>query len=130
MSRAIVNYSVGASLLVFGLGVSGAMASAIKPIHPEALGTRLTAIPAAMCGFTCRGGGRYIPGPPSVCYDRGLEFCGGSRDPGPRVVVPLPGGGGIGIYGDTPRREYRGGGCRTVTIEREDGSIRRIRRCD
>ena len=34
------------------------------------------------------------------------------------------------------RRVYRdravrlGGGCRTVTIEREDGSIKRIRRCD
>lgn len=26
-------------------------------------------------------------------------------------------------------RRYRGG-CRTVTIERDDGSVRRIRRCD
>jgi hypothetical protein len=26
-------------------------------------------------------------------------------------------------------RGYRGG-CRTVTIERDDGSVRRIRRCD
>ncbi|WP_157449848.1 hypothetical protein [Bradyrhizobium sp. ARR65] len=26
-------------------------------------------------------------------------------------------------------REYRGG-CRTVTIERDDGSVRRVRRCD
>ncbi|MGY8685733.1 hypothetical protein Q2941_49750 [Bradyrhizobium sp. UFLA05-153] len=28
-------------------------------------------------------------------------------------------------------REYRGyRGCRTVTIERDDGSVRRVRRCD
>ena len=27
-------------------------------------------------------------------------------------------------------RGYRGSGCRTVTIERDDGSFRRIRRCD
>ena len=28
-------------------------------------------------------------------------------------------------------REVRGGGgCRTVTIERDDGTVRRIRRCD
>ena len=42
-------------------------------------------------------------------------------------------------YGDGPyveRRVYRdrdvrlGGGCRTVTITRDDGSFKRIRRCD
>src|SRR3954447_20247822 len=27
-------------------------------------------------------------------------------------------------------RGYHRGGCRTVTIERDDGSVRRIRRCD
>jgi hypothetical protein len=27
-------------------------------------------------------------------------------------------------------RGYRGSGCRTVTIERDDGSMKRIRRCD
>jgi hypothetical protein len=27
-------------------------------------------------------------------------------------------------------RDYRRGGCRTVTVERDDGSIKRIRRCD
>jgi hypothetical protein len=32
-------------------------------------------------------------------------------------------------YGyDREYREYRG--CRTVTIERDDGSVRRVRRCD
>ena len=53
------------------------------------------------------------------------------------------GPGGVGI--DTGRPAYRErhyrdhsyayergrfGGCRTVTIERDDGSVRRIRRCD
>ncbi len=81
-------------------------------------------IPAAMCGRTCERGGRYIPGPPSVCYERDLEYCGSSRaQRGPGVELQLPGGGSVGI-GDT-RRD-----CRTVTIERDDGSVRRIRRCD
>ena len=53
------------------------------------------------------------------------------------------GPGGVGI--DTGRPAYRErsyrdrsyayergrfGGCRTVTIERDDGSVRRVRRCD
>jgi hypothetical protein len=48
--------------------------------------------PAAMCGRTCEGGGRYIPGPPEVCYERGLRYCGSSRDRGPTIQVP-----GVGI---------------------------------
>jgi hypothetical protein len=54
------------------------------------------------------------------------------------------GPGGVGIDTGPPRyreRYYRGdrsyayergrfGGCRTVTIERDDGSVRRVRRCD
>ena len=35
--------------------------------------------PAAMCGYSCRNGGRYIPGPPSVCEEEGLSYCGSSR---------------------------------------------------
>ena len=27
-------------------------------------------------------------------------------------------------------REVRGGGCKTITIQRDDGSMKRIRRCD
>ena len=59
------------------------------------------------------------------------------------VVVGVPGVGGVQIgEPDRPRyrereyrreyreREVRGRGCRTVTIERDDGSMRRIRRCD
>jgi hypothetical protein len=61
------------------------------------------------------------------------------------VVVGVPGVGGVAIGDpDRPRyrereyrrdreyreREVRGRECRTVTIERDDGSVRRIRRCD
>jgi hypothetical protein len=35
---------------------------------------------AAMCGRSCDYGGRYIPGPPEVCYERGLNYCGSSRE--------------------------------------------------
>jgi len=53
------------------------------------------------------------------------------------------GPGGVGLATGRPgwrERHYRDhdyayergrfGGCRTVTIERDDGSVRRIRRCD
>jgi len=32
-----------------------------------------------------------------------------------------------GVYRE---REVRGGGCKTITIQRDDGSMKRIRRCD
>ena len=68
----------------------------------------------------------------------------------PQVAVDTPLGGvrvgpQTGYYRDYDRPAYdydrpayraygydRGyrGGCRTVTIERDDGSVRRIRRCD
>ena len=86
---------------------------------------------AAMCGRSCAGGGRYIQGPPDVCADYGLRYCGPSRGGGGAVVVPPSvtiGPGGVGISG--PRVVEPGRGCRTVTIERDDGSVRRIRRCD
>jgi hypothetical protein len=70
----------------------------------------------------------------------------GSFTPAPSmaqgVAVEVPGAGvRIGEPGyDRPRyrerREYRerevrygGRGCRTVTVERDDGSVKRIRRC-
>ena len=54
------------------------------------------------------------------------------------------GPGGVGVDVGWPRwrerdhyrddytyeRRYRGGGCRTVTIRRDDGSMKQIRRCD
>ena len=121
---------VAAALLTlcFGAGSANAFVAgpALTGISPHSLAT-----PVAMCGYTCRNGGRYIPGPPEVCSQRGLEYCGSSRGgPGPGVGVVVPGGGvGVqvgpgGVYVG-PRRD-----CRTITIQRDDGSIRRIRRCD
>jgi hypothetical protein len=85
-----------------------------------------SAADAAMCGRSCAGGGRYIPGPPSVCAANGLNWCGGR---GPAVVAPpavVIGPGGVGVRGlrvVEPRR-----GCRTVTVTRPDGT--RITRRD
>jgi hypothetical protein len=85
-----------------------------------------------MCGRSCRNGGRYIPGPPSVCADEGLNYCGSSRGRGGGAGVVVPGTGvgvgigpgGAGVY-VAPRRN-----CRTITVQRSDGSVRRTERCD
>ena len=55
--------------------ISGAEAVAVRT--PSIAGLEVT--PVAMCGRTCRSGGRYIPGPPSVCAEEGLNYCGSSR---------------------------------------------------
>jgi hypothetical protein len=125
MCRRLVEYGLAAGMLIMGFGPSSAGAFVAKPSLPEvAIGSAV--IPAAMCGVSCSGGGRYIPGPPSVCYERGLNFCGPSgRSFGGSPPPPPPAYGGYGGYG-----AYGGGGCRTITIERDDGTIRRIRRCD
>ena len=115
---------IAPALLVFGLGASGAEAFVGSPAVPATGGIASLLTPAAMCGYSCRGGGRYIPGPPSVCAEEGLNFCGPSR-PGPPGVVR----GGPDRF-ESRDRFREGGGCRTVTIERDDGTIRRIRRCD
>ena len=69
-----MKFGLAAGILV-SLGLSGADAAAARP---ETLGIA-AATPVAMCGYSCRRGGRYIPGPPSVCYEEGLNFCGPSR---------------------------------------------------
>lgn len=110
----------GLVALMFGLGLTGAEALVVKPSLP---GIEGIATPAAMCGRSCRNGGRYIPGPPEVCYQNGLEYCGSSRSEGPAVVTPpgiYIGPGGIGIE---PPRVYaprRDRDCRTRM--RPDGS--------
>jgi hypothetical protein len=78
MHRKLVSFGLGAGMLI-GLGLGGAEAAATRPKSPEVLGLGLAFTPVAMCGFRCEYGGRYIPGPPSVCYERGLNFCGPSR---------------------------------------------------
>jgi len=118
-----------AILLAAGFGATRAEAFMPKPLGRDAATAIVT--PAAMCGRSCRNGGRYIPGPPSVCAEEGLNYCGSSRGGGGvGVVVPGtgigvgvgPGGGGVYVA--------PGGNCRTITVERDDGSVRRIRRCD
>ena len=86
----IMNSSVGltlasAFLLVAGFGATSANAFIPKPAGLDA--ATAIATPAAMCGRSCRNGGRYIPGPPSVCADEGLNYCGSSRD---AVAVGVP----------------------------------------
>src|SRR5437660_3448491 len=117
---------VSAALLMLCFGAGSASAFVASPALTGVSADPL-ATPVAMCGYTCRNGGRYIPGPPEVCYQRGLEYCGSSRGgPGPGVGVVVPGGGvGVqvgpgGVYVG-PQRD-----CRTITVQRDDGSIRRI----
>jgi hypothetical protein len=77
----------GAALMMSVASLSGAQAFVGAPglSGIEAL-PGLT--PAAMCGRSCEYGGRYIPGPPEVCYERGLRYCGSSRDRGPTIQAP------------------------------------------
>src|SRR5215207_10814678 len=96
-----------ATAMLMGLSLTGADAAAMRPMSPEPLGLGPMSTPVAMCGRTCRNGGRYIPGPPEVCYEQGLEYCGSSRQaaPPPAVVVPglglrIEGGGGGGYRGE------------------------------
>src|SRR5215218_8867380 len=88
-----------ATAMLMGLSLTGADAAATKPMSPESLGLGPMSTPVAMCGRTCRNGGRYIPGPPQVCYEQGLEYCGPSR--GGRGYG---GGGGGGYGGGEPQR--------------------------
>jgi hypothetical protein len=119
-----------ASAILLAAGFSATRAEAFMPKPAGFDAATAIVTPAAMCGRSCRNGGRYIPGPPSVCADEGLNYCGSSRGGGGvGVVVPGtgigvgvgPGGGGVYVA--------PGGNCRTITVQR-DGSVRRIRRCD
>ena len=95
MRRELLKYGLATAMLI-GLGLTGADAAAIRPMSPEALGLGALSTPAAMCGYTCSAVAD-VPGPPQVCYQRGLQYCGPSRG----------GGGGGGGYGGGG---YGGGG--------------------
>src|SRR4051794_16416261 len=95
MHKGFVIYGLAAGMLI-GLSLSGAQAAATRPMSAEALGLEPASTPVAMCGYSCRRGGRYIPGPPSVCYEAGLNFCGSSRGWGGPPPGPPP---GRGYYG-------------------------------
>ena len=125
---------VAATLLTlcFGVGSADAFvaAPALTGISADSLAT-----PVAMCGRSCRNGGRYIPGPPEVCSQRGLEYCGSSRGRGGGgggVGVVIPGTGvGVGVGpGGVGVGVGPGRSCRTVTTRRPDGSVTTVRRCN
>ena len=74
-----------AMALALGFGAGEASAFVAQPLALDAVPVMV--MPAAMCGRTCQSGGRYIPGPPSVCDENGLLYCGSSRGgPGARRV--------------------------------------------
>ena len=106
MRRKFVTFGLATGALLLGLGLGGAEASVNKPIPPESLGIGSAVTPAAMCGFRCRYGGFYIPGPPQVCFARGLNYCGPSRGyggpPPGRGFYGGPYGGGRGFYDGPP----------------------------
>ena len=114
MHRGFLKHGLATAMLV-GLVLSGADAAATRPISPQALGLDTPTTPIAMCGYSCRSGGRYIPGPPSVCYEAGLNFCGSLRGwGGPPPGRGFYGGGPYGVrpygYGGPPRGAYGYGG--------------------
>ena len=82
MKRALTGLAAGAALWL-----AAAPAGAMPGMTGGFAGAG-PAQPAAMCGYSCRSGGRYIPGPPGVCADEGLRYCGSSRDAGPRYRDP------------------------------------------
>jgi hypothetical protein len=132
-----MNRTIGLTLASAILLAAGFAATRAEAFMPKVTGLDAATeivTPAAMCGRSCRNGGRYIPGPPSVCEQEGLNYCGSSRGGGGGggvgVVIPGtgvgigvgPGGGGVYV---APGRN-----CRTITVERSDGSVRRTQRCD
>ena len=80
MRTNFVRNGLAVAALAAGLGFGAAQSAVGGPVRSETFGAGGTATPVAMCGYSCRSGGRYIPGPPSVCEDEGLRYCGSSRD--------------------------------------------------
>lgn len=84
--------------------------------------TLLLAGVLAVAGFAIATPISIAPASAQVAVDTPL---GGVRvGPHPRYDYDRPAYRAYGMD-----RGYRGG-CRTVTIERDDGSVRRVRRCD
>jgi hypothetical protein len=97
-------FVIGAAVLLIGeLSADNAEAFVGVPSVPT-----MDVASVAMCGSTCRSGGRYIPGPASVCAGNGLLYCGPSIESRPRTRDPLV-------------------ACRRVMIERPDGRVSRMR---
>src|SRR4051794_41910270 len=108
MRRELLKSGLATAMLI-GLGLTGADAAAIRPMPPEALGLGALSTPAAMCGYTCSAVAD-VPGPPQVCYQRGLQYCGPSRGGGHGFGGGGYGGGGYGGGGAAGGGGSRGGG--------------------
>ena len=101
-----MNRTVGltlASAILLAAGFGGTSANAFMPKPAGLDAATAIATPAAMCGRSCRNGGRYIPGPPSVCADEGLNYAAhraaavaGLASSFPAPVSALASAGGAG----------------------------------
>ena len=103
--------------LAISFGASEAFAFVAKPLGVDAAPSFVT--PAAMCGRTCQSGGRYIQGPPSVCEQYGLLYCGRSRGgPAPASALSSRGRASGSASAQVVRActSGRRRNCRTTTI--------------
>ena len=74
MRQVFLSLAAGGALWLAALPAGAA------PAVPGGIAGAGPSEPVAMCGYSCRNGGRYIPGPPGVCAEEGLRYCGSSRD--------------------------------------------------
>lgn len=102
---------LSSAVVLFILAMTGDSASAL-PGLTQSFSLDSQVRPVAMCGWDCRRGSTYIPGPPSVCAREGMYYCGSSQPryaPPPRDVIIVPGGG---YRRDYDREPAYGGGLR------------------
>lgn len=98
MFGSVMKCGLAIGVLIMGFDPRNAEASVYGPVPRDVLGVKAHVTPAAMCGYSCRSGGRYIPGPPSVCYDAGLRYCGSSRGDGGGAWLLLRNEGSCAVY--------------------------------
>lgn len=122
MIKQPMRYMLAVCAIAGGFGFTGAQAFVGAPIPTGEIG--LTATPVAMCGYTCRNGGRYIPGPPRVCAERGLEYCGSSRDAEPQRGPSIQLDFGRSRDRDEDRRRGGDRGSRRSSDDRGRGGSR------
>ena len=72
MRQVLLSMAAGGALWL------AAVPAGAAPAVPGGIAGASPSEPVAMCGYSCNNGGRYIPGPPSVCREEGLRYCGSS----------------------------------------------------
>lgn len=98
MSGQLMKYGFVIGLLTIGCDLRNAEASKFEPLPQDVPIVEAPITLAAMCGYSCRSGGRYIPGPPSVCDNVGLRYCGSSRGDGGGAWLLLRNEGSCAVY--------------------------------